>query len=57
MELETFTTKEKFKDDSTSYPCYGRGMTPNINMNTFMVQENMTAVLKKPPLPPPVSDD
>lgn len=35
---DTWTTKETFKDCSTSYPSYGRGMTPNINMNTFMIQ-------------------
>jgi hypothetical protein len=34
---ETWTTKEQFKDCSISYPSYGRGLTPNINMNTFMV--------------------
>jgi len=25
-----------------SYPSYGRGLKPNINMNTFMVQETMS---------------
>lgn len=34
---ETWTTKEQFKDCSISYPSYGRGLTPNINMNTFML--------------------
>ena len=57
MEKEDWSTKEKYKDDSTKYPSYGRGMTPNINMNTFMVQECMTEVLKKPPVPPPASED
>jgi hypothetical protein len=57
MEIEGWSTKEKYKDDSTKYPSYGRGMTPNINMNTFMVQETMTDVLKKPIVPPPQIDD
>jgi hypothetical protein len=49
---ETWSTKEKYKDCSTSYPSYGRGMTPNIKMNTFMIQENMAKVEdKKPELP------
>jgi hypothetical protein len=39
---ETWETKEQFKDSSLSYPSYGRGLKPNINMNTFMVQEGMT---------------
>ena len=39
---ETWTTKEQYKDSSTSYPSYGRGHQPNINMNTFMIQEKMT---------------
>jgi hypothetical protein len=39
---ETWTTKEQYKDSSTSYPSYGRGLQPNINMNTFMIQEKMT---------------
>jgi hypothetical protein len=39
---EDWTTKEGYKDSSTSYPCYGRGLHPNINMNTFMIQEKMT---------------
>ena len=34
---ETWTTKEQYKDSSTSYPSYGRGLQPNINMNTFMI--------------------
>lgn len=38
---ENWTTKEKYKTCSTSYPSYGRGLQPNINMNTFMVQEGM----------------
>ena len=57
MELETFKTSERYRDDSTSYPCYGHGLTPNMNMNTFMVQEAMTAVLKNPPVAAPVADD
>lgn len=39
---ETWNTKEQYKDSSTSYPSYGRGLQPNINMNTFMIQEKMT---------------
>ncbi len=38
---EEWTTKETYKDSSTSYPTYGRGLKPNINMNTFMIQEKM----------------
>jgi hypothetical protein len=38
---EAFETKEHFKDNSLAYPTYGRGLQPNINMNTFMVQEGM----------------
>jgi hypothetical protein len=34
---DNWSTKEYYKDCSTSYPTYGRGLTPNINMNTFMV--------------------
>lgn len=34
---DDWQTKEYFKDCSTSYPTYGRGLTPNINMNTFMI--------------------
>ena len=41
---EAFEAKEHFKDNSLSYPSYGRGLQPNINMNTFMVQENMTGI-------------
>jgi hypothetical protein len=39
--METFSTKEGFKDSSLSYPSYGRGLQPKITMNTFMVQEKM----------------
>lgn len=39
---EDWTTKEQYKDSSTSYPSYGRGLQPNINMNTFMIQEKMS---------------
>lgn len=41
---ETFECRETFKDNSLAYPSYGRGLQPNINMNTFMVQESMCAV-------------
>ena len=44
---DNFETKERFKDNSLSYPSYGRGLEPNIEMNTFMVQENMTGQQKK----------
>ena len=44
---EDWETKERFKDNSLSYPSYGRGLEPNINMNTFMVQEGMTGIQKK----------
>ena len=44
---ESWETKEQFKDSSLSYPSYGRGLKPNINMNTFMVQEGMTGQQKK----------
>ena len=44
---ETWQTKEQFKDSSLSYPSYGRGLQPNINMNTFMVQEGMSGQQKK----------
>lgn len=37
---DKWSTKEQYYDDSTSYPSYGRGMhPPNINMNTFMIQQ------------------
>ena len=39
---DQFETKERFKDNSLSYPSYGRGLEPNMEMNTFMVQEGMT---------------
>ena len=35
---ESWSIKEKYKDCSTSYPSYGRQLTPNIKMNTFMIQ-------------------
>ena len=38
---EAFEAKEHFKDNSLAYPTYGRGLQPNINMNTFMIQEGM----------------
>ena len=44
---EAFEIKETFKDNSLAYPSYGRGLQPNINMNTFMIQEQMCAVQKK----------
>ena len=44
---ENWETKERFKDNSLSYPSYGRGLEPNIEMNTFMVQEGMTGQQKK----------
>lgn len=44
---ESWETKEQFKDSSLSYPSYGRGLKPNINMNTFMVQEGMSGQQKK----------
>ena len=34
---DNFETRERFKDNSLSYPSYGRGLEPNIEMNTFMV--------------------
>jgi len=34
---QNWETKEQFKDCSQSYPTYGRGLTPNINMNSFML--------------------
>lgn len=30
-----------------AYPTYGRGLQPNIQMDTFMVQENMCSVANK----------
>ena len=44
---DNWETKERFKDNSLSYPSYGRGLEPNIEMNTFMVQEGMTGIQKK----------
>ena len=44
---DQWETKERFKDNSLSYPSYGRGLEPNINMNTFMVQEGMTGIQKR----------
>ena len=34
---ETFEVTERFMDNSLAYPTYGRGLQPNINMNTFMI--------------------
>ena len=44
---EEFETREHFKDNSLAYPTYGRGLQPNINMNTFMIQEGMCGVAKR----------
>lgn len=44
---ECFEVRETFKDNSLAYPSYGRGLQPNINMNTFMIQENMSGQVKK----------
>ena len=45
---DKWSTKEQYYDDSTSYPSYGRGMhPPNINMNTFMIQQQMAASKKE----------
>lgn len=45
---DKWSTKEQYYDDSTSYPSYGRGMQPpNINMNTFMIQQEMGATKKE----------
>ena len=44
---EVFECKERFIDNSLAYPTYGRGLQPNINMNTFMIQEGMTGIQKK----------
>ena len=30
-----------------AYPTYGRGLQPNIQMDTFMVQEGMTGMVKR----------
>lgn len=35
--METFTTKQVHKDDTQAYPCYGRGLEPIMNMNSFMI--------------------
>lgn len=50
-EKEAFETKEHFKDNSLAYPTYGRGLTPNMNMDTFMIQEGMTGQVKKKSVP------
>lgn len=34
---KNFECRERFKDNSLAYPSYGRGLVPNIEMNTFMV--------------------
>ncbi len=49
IKYETFTTKEQYKDSSTSYPSYGRGLQPKITLNSFMVQEKMGGQAKKRP--------
>ena len=36
-DAEGWFAREKYKDCSTKYPAYGRGLTPNMQMNTFMV--------------------
>lgn len=36
-DADSWIVKEKYKDCSTKYPSYGRGLTPNMQMNTFMV--------------------
>ena len=40
-EKKHWETKMRHKDNTLAYPTYGRGLTPNMKMNTFMVQENM----------------
>ena len=44
---EEFETKERHKDNSLAYPTYGRGLQPNIEMNSFMIQEGMCGVQKR----------
>ena len=34
---ENWTTKLVNKESVESYPTYGRGLTPNMSMNTFMM--------------------
>jgi hypothetical protein len=38
---ETFETRQRYKDNSLAYPTYGRGLTPDREMNTFMIQPNL----------------
>jgi len=33
--------KEKHVDSSLSYPTYGRGVDPDPNINTFMINKNL----------------
>ena len=35
--------QEQYADQSLSYPTFGRGLKPGLNMDTFMIQENMAA--------------
>ena len=38
---ENFKTRQKHTDNSLAYPTYGRGLTPDREMNTFMIQPNL----------------
>ena len=40
-EKDAFMTKQKYKDNSLAYPTYGRGLLPEREMNTFMIQPNL----------------
>ena len=44
---EAFEVREHFKDNSLSYPSYGRGLQPKIDMNTFMIQDSMCGQQKR----------
>lgn len=38
---DSFKTKEKYIDNSSAYPSYGRRLSPERDMNTFMLQGNL----------------
>ena len=47
QQQDQWETKERFIDSSLSYPTYGRGLMPQMQMNTFMIQDGMTGQQKK----------
>jgi hypothetical protein len=44
---DNFEIKEKHIDSSISYPTYGRNLKPGLELDTFMIQQNMCGATKK----------